>query len=92
MSLNIDLANALARLAEASDTLRDCTLRVSEARKAETEAVNRINEAQKEVDQLVMALKQQAPNGCFTCLKSLNWRAECVDSYAKRLNCHYRTY
>ena len=63
MSLHKELTDATNKLAEASDTLQSCIMRVREARSAEAEATTRVNEAQREFDKLVMAIKKQAPNG-----------------------------
>ena len=60
-SLNTQLANALAHVAVAQDHLiRMCEL-TSYARNNETDARNKVNEAQRHFDALVAQAKQSAP-------------------------------
>lgn len=42
-------------------TLAECTARSRDARNSETDALNRLNEAQKAFDEYVVALKKNAP-------------------------------
>jgi hypothetical protein len=61
MSLNTQLANAVARVAVAQDDLdRMCQL-TSMARQNETHARNLVNKEQKHFDELVAAVKKSAP-------------------------------
>ena len=62
-SLNTQLANAVAAVASAQDYLgRMCELTAS-ARRNETDARNKVNEAQKHFDELVALVKKSAPRG-----------------------------
>lgn len=60
-SLNTQLANAVAAVASAQDHLARMTQLVSEARNKETDALNRVNEAQRHFDALVAEVKKSAP-------------------------------
>ena len=60
-SLNTQLANAVAAVASAQDYLgRMCEL-TARARNEETDARNKVNEAQKHFDELVALVKKSAP-------------------------------
>ena len=60
-SLNTQLANAVAAVASAQDYLgRMCGLTAC-ARNRETDARNKVNEAQKHFDELVALVKKSAP-------------------------------
>ena len=60
-SLNTQLANAVAAVASAQDYLgRMCEL-AARARNEETDARNKVNEAQKHFDELVALVKKSAP-------------------------------
>ena len=62
-SLNTQLANAVAAVASAQDYLgRMCEL-TARARNEETDARNKVNEAQKHFDELVALVKKSAPRG-----------------------------
>lgn len=60
-SLNTQLANAVAECAVANDRLAVMRERLCEARREETEAINKVNEAQKHFDELVALVKKSAP-------------------------------
>jgi len=60
MSLGQGLEQALAELAAAQATLEDAQRATAEARNAECACLNRVNAAQKEVDELVAAIKAKA--------------------------------
>mgnify|MGYP003427843208 CR=1 FL=1 len=60
-SLNTQLANAVADVAKAQDHLRHMSERVATARHDETDALNRVNEAQRHFDALVAEVKKSAP-------------------------------
>ena len=60
-SLNTQLANAVAAVASAQDYLRLKTELTDAARRNETEARNKVNEAQKHFDDLVAMVKKSAP-------------------------------
>lgn len=60
-SLNTQLANAVAAVASAQDYLLRMTELTDSARRNETDARNRVNEAQKHFDALVALVKKSAP-------------------------------
>jgi len=60
-SLNTQLANAVAEVARAQDHLRHMSDRVALARRDETDALNKANEAQRFFDALVAEVKKSAP-------------------------------
>ena len=60
-SLNTQLANAVAAVATAQDNLHRMTEIANAARREETDARNRVNEAQRYFDALVAELKKSAP-------------------------------
>ena len=60
-SLNTQLANAVAAVATAQDNLQRMTEIANSARREETDARNRVNEAQKHFDALVAEVKKSAP-------------------------------
>ena len=61
-SLNQQLYNATAALAEANENLRLKRGAVDNARRGETHAMNAVNEAQKKFDALVALVKKGAPS------------------------------
>lgn len=60
-SLNTQLANAVAAVAAAQDEFELMRARTEDARRDETRALNRVNEAQKNFDALVAEVKKSAP-------------------------------
>lgn len=60
-SLNTQLANAVAALAQANDNLRHMQDLTQRAWREETDAINRVNEAQRLFDALVAEVKKSAP-------------------------------
>lgn len=60
-SLNTQLGNAVAAVAQAQDHLETMKLRTAEAHKNECDAINRVNEAQRHFDALVAEVKKSAP-------------------------------
>ena len=60
-SLDRQLANAVAAVASAQENLVRMTGRTAAARSEETEAMNRVNEAQRHFDALVALVKKSAP-------------------------------
>lgn len=61
MSLNREIDEAICEFANASDQLAMARVRLGEARALETDCINRVNKAQKRVDELVAGIKKQAP-------------------------------
>jgi len=61
-SLDVQLSNAVAALAQAQDYLTRARVQVSRARSEETAAINRVNEAQRHFDALVAEVKKTAPS------------------------------
>lgn len=68
-NLNTQLANAVAAVAAAQDNLLIMADRTANARRDETEALNRVNEAQKHFDALVNEVKKSAP-------RDTDWRTQ----------------
>ncbi len=66
-SLNTQLANAVAAVASAQDYLKRMRELADSARRNETDALNKVNEAQKHFDALVAEVKKSAP-------KDTDWR------------------
>lgn len=66
-NLNIQLANAVATVAQAQDRLVAASSRADAARREETDAINAVNKEQRHFDELVALVKKSAP------LKS-DWR------------------
>lgn len=62
-SLNTQLANAVAAVARAQDRLDQLAKAAHIARNEETDARNRVNEAQRHFDALVAMVKKSAPLG-----------------------------
>ena len=62
-SLNTQLANAVAAVASAQDHLGRMRELAERARRDETDARNKVNEAQKHFDELVALVKKSAPRG-----------------------------
>jgi anti-sigma-K factor RskA len=60
-SLNTLLANAVADLAVAGDFHAQKASQARQASSEETDALNRVNEAQKKFDELVAMVKKEAP-------------------------------
>ena len=60
-SMNTEMDHAIVELANAQDSLAQAASRIVMARTEETECLNRVNKAQKKLDELVGALKKQAP-------------------------------
>ena len=60
-SLNTQLANAVAEVASAQDYLARTRATTEAARREETDATNKVNEAQRRFDDLVSQVKQSAP-------------------------------
>ena len=60
-SLNTQLANAVAAVASAQDHLCRMEQQTASARNAETDARNKVNEAQRHFDRLVAEVKKSAP-------------------------------
>lgn len=60
-SLNIQLYDAVAALATAQDRLARLQDQTARARREETDALNRVNEAQKHFDALADLVKKSAP-------------------------------
>ena len=60
-SLNTQMANAVAAVAAAQDHLQLMQDRTARARSEETDALNKVNEAQKHFDALVALVKKSAP-------------------------------
>lgn len=69
MSQGKEIEQALAELAAAHAALDDAARATSQARSAETTCMNRVNKAQKEVDDLISAVKAKAP-------RDTNWGRE----------------
>ncbi len=55
-----EISDALAELKSAGDELTRAQERTAQARSTETGALNRVNRAQKRVDELISKLKQEA--------------------------------
>lgn len=62
-TVNKELYDAIAELAQANDRLERARLVTSQARSEETDALNCVNAAQKKINALLDPLKQQAPSG-----------------------------
>jgi len=62
-SLNIQLANAVARLAQAQECLERMRRVLEDARREENAALNKVNEEQKHFDDLTAQVKSSAPKG-----------------------------
>jgi hypothetical protein len=60
-ALNTQLADAVAAVASAQDYLRRMEQLTASARRDETDARNRVNEAQRHFDALVAEVKKSAP-------------------------------
>lgn len=60
MSLGQGLEQAIAELAAAQATLEDAARATAIARSTECTCLNRVNDAQKEVDEMVAAIKAKA--------------------------------
>lgn len=60
-SLNTQLANAVAAVAAAQDYLERMSTLAASARRDETDALNKVNEAQRHFDALVAEVKKSAP-------------------------------
>lgn len=60
-SLNTQLANAVAAVASAQDHLASMRELTAHARRNETHALNKVNEAQRHFDALVAEVKKSAP-------------------------------
>ena len=60
-SLNMQLANAAAAIADAQDYFQRMAQLTAIARNKETDALNKLNDAQKNFDALVAELKKSAP-------------------------------
>lgn len=71
-SLNTQLANAVAAVACAQDELEDAARKTSEARSRETDARNKVNQAQKHFDALVAEVKKSAP-------RDTDWRRHVIE-------------
>lgn len=61
LSLNTQLANAVAALASAQDYYRRMHDLANQARREETAALNKVNEAQRHFDALVVEVRKSAP-------------------------------
>lgn len=59
--MNDDISKAFKELADAAERYNECSQQVSFARSAETTALNRLNNAQKALDELVASLRKAAP-------------------------------
>jgi len=65
---DVDKLNELyAEVRLCTSTLAECTARAQQARNQETDALNRLNEAQKAFDEYVVVLRKNAPT-------SSDWR------------------
>lgn len=62
-SLNTQLANAVASIAAAQDYYQRTKERAAIARNEETDALNTLNKAQENFDNLVAEVKKTAPQG-----------------------------
>lgn len=60
-NLNTQLANAVAAVASAQDYLARMRELTASARREETDALNKVNEAQRHFDELVAMVKKSAP-------------------------------
>lgn len=60
-SLNTQLANAVAAVASAQDYYHRMHELANQARREETAALNKVNEAQRHFDALVVEVKKSAP-------------------------------
>jgi exonuclease VII small subunit len=60
-SLNKLLDEAICAFAVATDEHRHAKQLASEARNRETHCMNKVNEAQKKIDELISVLKKEAP-------------------------------
>ena len=60
-SLNTQLANAVAAVAQAQDYLHRMQELTAAARRNECDALNKVNEAQRHFDALVAEVKKSAP-------------------------------
>ena len=69
MSQGKEIEQALAELAAAHAALEDAARALQQARSEETACMNRVNKAQKEVDDLIASVKAKAP-------RDTNWGRE----------------
>ena len=53
--------DAMAEFAQASDELAKTRTRLAEARREETNGLNRVNEAQKQIDAVLKSVRDKAP-------------------------------
>ncbi len=60
-SLNQQMADAVSAFAAANDNLETARCYLSDARRQETDAIDRVNETQKKLDELIAVLKKEAP-------------------------------
>lgn len=70
-SINSEMDAAIVELAIAGDVLEIASTRVQQARQAETSAINRVNNAQKRIDELVTCIKNSAP-------RNTDWRSKTI--------------
>lgn len=63
MELNKQIAEAATVLMNETAILRDMQRNLAEARRAEADSLNRVNEAQKKVDQLIDEMRKTAVPG-----------------------------
>ncbi len=61
-SLNQEMDSAMVEFAQAKDSLAHARVQVSEARRKETDCLNRVNTAQKKLDEFIAILKKEAPH------------------------------
>ena len=66
-SLNTQLANAVAAVASAQDHYHRAHEAANQARREETTALNKVNEAQRHFDALVAEVKKSAPRDTDWC-------------------------
>lgn len=62
ISLNTLMDNAIVELAQANERLRACDRALGQARSAQCQAINRVNEAQRAFDKLVDSIRKESGN------------------------------
>ena len=76
MTTNKSLEDLVREVADATTTLDAAQRAASQARVEETTCLNRLNRAQKEIDERVLYLRKSAP-------RASNWGAPTVGQYPK---------
>jgi hypothetical protein len=75
MSINSEIDAALRELVDANDQLASAEVKLNDARRNQCSAINRVNEAQKKIDVIVLYLKQGAYRDTDWSRKSKAWGA-----------------